>query len=371
MLNIVNSDLQSLIDKLSNKRLIIYGAGERTKFFLENYQLGENVICIIDRNETLQEIFVGENVYSVYRISKMIEIAQKENFVLLVTPAFFSMEIVKELDEIEELNEIDTYILGLVLDKCEQGEFAFSRGKDKIPRKIHYCWFGNGKKNELMESCIASWKEMCPDYEIICWNEKNYDLNKNRYMKQAYEAGRYGFVPDYARLDIIYNEGGIYLDTDVKLLQSLDVLLKDDMYFGLAYKYRSGFGLGFGGVKGNGLIKQLRDYYDDMSFIRADGSYDERPCAVFQDNVLKKYGFMLNNQYEKIGNAVCYPAYVLNPTGINGLEKNFTEKTVSIHYGTSTWIKDKTRKEYVNFRDNIYDRIMLQEKYPNAMSSDM
>ena len=73
-----------------------------------------------------------------------------------------------------------------------------------IPKIIHYCWVGNAPKPKSVLYCIESWKKFCPDYEIREWNESNYDFTKNKYMKQAYEAKKWGFVPDYARLDIVY-----------------------------------------------------------------------------------------------------------------------------------------------------------------------
>ena len=94
-----------------------------------------------------------------------------------------------------------------------------------IPKKIHYCWVGGAPKPESVLVCINSWKKYCPDYEIIEWNETNYDFTKNKYMQQAYENKKWGFVPDYARLDIIYEHGGIYLDTDVEIIKSFDVAI--------------------------------------------------------------------------------------------------------------------------------------------------
>ena len=91
-----------------------------------------------------------------------------------------------------------------------------------IPKVIHYCWFGGNEMSALEKKCIESWKTQCPDYEIIRWDETNYDVTKNLYMQQAYAAKKWAFVSDYARLDILYQHGGFYLDTDVELLQSLD-----------------------------------------------------------------------------------------------------------------------------------------------------
>ena len=101
-------------------------------------------------------------------------------------------------------------------------------GEKMIPKIIHYCWFGKAKKSELEIKCIESWKKFCPNYKIIEWNEENYDVSKNTYMYQAYQKSRWGFVSDYTRLDVIYNYGGIYLDTDVELIKPIDDLLEDE-----------------------------------------------------------------------------------------------------------------------------------------------
>ena len=102
-----------------------------------------------------------------------------------------------------------------------------------IPKIIHYCWFGRNPKPKLAEKCIKSWKKYCPEYEIIEWNEDNYDLSSAPlYVRQAYEAKRWAFVTDYIRLQVIYENGGIYLDTDVELRKSLDPLLVHQAYFG-------------------------------------------------------------------------------------------------------------------------------------------
>lgn len=86
-----------------------------------------------------------------------------------------------------------------------------------IPKKIHYCWFGGNPKSDLILTCIKSWKNFCPDYEIIEWNENNWDINYNQYTREAYQAKKWAFVSDVARLDIVYRYGGLYLDTDVEL----------------------------------------------------------------------------------------------------------------------------------------------------------
>ena len=120
-----------------------------------------------------------------------------------------------------------------------------------IPKVIHYCWFGGNPIPEKDRRYIEGWKEKCPDYEIIEWNERNYDVSKNKYMAQAYEEKKWGFVSDYARLDLVYQYGGIYFDTDVELLKPLDNLLELEMFCGFESTKYVNFGIGFGAEKEN------------------------------------------------------------------------------------------------------------------------
>ena len=99
-----------------------------------------------------------------------------------------------------------------------------------IPKKIHYCWFGRGEKPKLAQKCIASWRKYMPDYEIIEWNEDNFDVNRNAYTKMCYEQKKYAFLTDYLRLVIIEEQGGIYFDTDVEAVRSFDDLLENPAY---------------------------------------------------------------------------------------------------------------------------------------------
>ena len=105
-----------------------------------------------------------------------------------------------------------------------------------IPKVIHYCWFGKNPLPDDAKKCIESWKKYCPDYEIIEWNESNYDITKNKYMESAYKEKKWAFVSDYARVDVIYQYGGIYLDTDVEVKKSFNDLLDNDSIWGFEEK---------------------------------------------------------------------------------------------------------------------------------------
>ena len=130
-----------------------------------------------------------------------------------------------------------------------------------IPKVIHYCWFGNNPKPKVVQECIESWKKYCPDYEIKEWNESNYDINKNAYTTAAYKSKKYAFLTDYVRLDILYNYGGIYMDTDVKLIKPIDDLVSQGSFMSFEKVGRVNTGVGFASEKGNKIVEENKEYY--------------------------------------------------------------------------------------------------------------
>ena len=137
-----------------------------------------------------------------------------------------------------------------------------------IPKVIHYCWFGRGEKSELMKKCMDSWKVHCPDWEIIEWNEDNFDPNFCPYAAKAYKEKRWGFLTDAARLKIIYEHGGVYLDTDVELRNPIDELLDNGAWFGYGTVTDINTGSGFGAVAGHPFIKKLLNQYLGFSALQ-------------------------------------------------------------------------------------------------------
>lgn len=218
-----------------------------------------------------------------------------------------------------------------------------------IPKIIHYCWVGGEPKPKSVLYCIETWKRCCPDYEIKEWNETNYNFTKNEYMRQAYEAQKWGFVPDYARLDIIYEYGGIYLDTDVEILKSFDELLNDKVFFGFEDtgdgEYFVNCGHGFGAVPKNNIIKELRDIYENLSFINSDGSLNMLASPYYTTLSLSRFGLIKNNVDQHIEDLQIYASDVLCPKNFRTGKINKTRRTVSIHHFTATWVDEKIKEE--------------------------
>ena len=214
-----------------------------------------------------------------------------------------------------------------------------------IPKKIHYCWFGSGELPDKDKKNIENWKKLCPDYEIIRWDESNYDYKKNKYMKQAYKSKKWGFVPDYARLDIIYRYGGFYFDTDVELLKPLDEFLNYTGVMGFEDGYHVNGGHGFGAEPGNKLIKDLRDFYNDRSFIADNGEPDLTPSPIYITQVLLSKGLVQNNMEQIVDGVTVFPKEYFCPKDVDTFNVEITEKTISIHHFNSTWHTPKMQKQ--------------------------
>lgn len=224
-----------------------------------------------------------------------------------------------------------------------------------IPKIIHYCWFGGSPLPELAQKCIASWQKFCPDYEIIEWNETNYDISKNQYMRQAYESKKWGFVPDYARLDIIYTHGGVYLDTDVELIKPIDDLLELDAFAGVEQNSEYvALGLGFGAVKQHPTIKAMRDYYDSLSFV-VDGEINLTPAPRINSAVLQSMGYAFSKQIMDACGIKIFPSEYFCPIDYATGELTITEKSYSIHHYAASWYDAsqiyalKLKRMYIRF----------------------
>jgi len=223
--------------------------------------------------------------------------------------------------------------------------------KAEIPRIIHYIWFGNNPKSRSVQRCIASWRRHCPGYRIIEWNESNYNIKKSRYMYEAYQERKWAFASDYARYDIVYHHGGIYLDTDVELVASLDSLLHDQMFMGFLEKRRVNSGLGFGSVKGNPILKEILQYYEGRSFYKQNGEMDLRVCNHNETLVLVKHGLVRNGEEQQLDHAHIYPAAYFNPVG-----RTPVGETVAVHYGDGSWtspVRRSRKRKNIFFEKNL------------------
>lgn len=210
-----------------------------------------------------------------------------------------------------------------------------------IPKKIHYCWFGKNEKSKLTKRCIESWEKYCPDYQIIEWNEDNFDLHQHPYLSWCYENKKWAFLSDFARLLIVNQNGGIYFDTDVELIRNPDMLLQYSAFFGFENKENIATGLGFGAEAKHEIVIAMINMYMDIKQ-NADGSYPLIVCPALNTKALIPLGLLLNGKRQNVKGAEILPIEFLNPyddqTGV--LRK--TNNTISIHWYSKAWLDKRT-----------------------------
>lgn len=218
-----------------------------------------------------------------------------------------------------------------------------------MEKVIHYCWFGGNPKSELIEKCIASWKKYCPDWKIIEWNESNYDYKKTLYTKEAYEAGKWAFVSDYARLDIVFHRGGVYLDTDVELFAEPIEWLDYDACFAFESGRVIATGLGFSAVKGSQALFEMIKQYDGMHFI-VNGKMNLAPCPEKNTQGLCKYSplFQRNGQTQ-----IFDRIKVLSPADYHKIAK---------HHYSSSWVDDVNKIDR-KYNDTLWKRFLRKPSH--------
>ena len=234
-----------------------------------------------------------------------------------------------------------------------------------IPKVLHYCWFGGAPKPKNIQNCIRSWKKYCPDYEIIEWNEQNFDVSQSLYTRQAYDARRWAFVADYARLKILYEQGGIYMDTDVELLRPLDDLLAYPAFFGFQHNNEVATGLGFGAEARSPVVKALLDDYDSLPFLLPDGSV----YAAYRGTDMTIVGWQedFNMSFlsavparQSTPEMEVFPVEYFCPVAYAGSTCDITPNTYSIHHYHSSW-KEKSRA--MRFDEEVMEPLLGAKFY--------
>ncbi len=221
-----------------------------------------------------------------------------------------------------------------------------------IPKIIHYCWFGNKPIPDKYKKYMATWKEKCPDFEIKEWNEKNFDVNENQYCKEAYVEKKWAFVSDYARLKIIYENGGIYLDTDVEIIKDLSPLIQGGIgFFGFQNSMEVNSGLGFAAEQGNVCVKAMLDIYNKRHFLLVDGRINQIPCPACNTVGLLKCGLMIgkeaSHKIQYLEGIRVYPQEYFNPLDFDTLKLEITDNSYMIHRYDASWVEISKRKKKI------------------------
>lgn len=212
-----------------------------------------------------------------------------------------------------------------------------------IPKILHACWFGGKPLPNDVLSNLETWEKYNPDYEIKIWNEKNFNVSENSYAKEAYDNKKFAFVTDYVRLKVLYEYGGIYMDTDVEVLKSFDNLLSLPAFSGFEGPNRIPTGT-MGAEKHNKWIRLLLDYYDDRHFVLEDGNLDlTTNVKTITDITVANYPIILNNTMQSFDDFVMFPFdYLCAKDLVDGVVKK-TKNTYTVHHFAGSWTSPKKR----------------------------
>lgn len=222
----------------------------------------------------------------------------------------------------------------------------------EIPKVIRYCWFGGKPLPPLALKCIKSWKKLFPGYEIKRWDESNFDVNVIPYTQQAYEAGKYAFVSDYARLWILYNFGGFYFDTDVEVIRNMDDIISSGPFMGCENEFvpcnspdKLGVnpGLGLCASKGMSFYGELLNLYATLTFKRIDGSLNTETIVSYTTKRLCSKGLKNVPEVQEIEGIKIYPKDYFCPMNYISKQLDITVNTRSIHHYCASWYGKRER----------------------------
>jgi hypothetical protein len=351
-----NCPLKEFVSRSNNKNVIAYGAGRILRTACE--YLGGNfyrrISAVVDAKGGDGKYFEFGDVCVPIVTLEQLEVSN--NSVLLITPLVY-YDIYDTLADTRKFDNIDCYIYPIMREIAEPHEFPrIVVGADtRIPKKIHCIWFGKGEMSDLNKRCIDSWHKLNPDYEIVMWTEDNYDLNRFPYAYDAYSAyanKRWALLADFARFDILYKHGGIYVDTDVEMTANWNFLLYND-FFGFVQNNWFGMGNGFGSVKEFPLLKQLIKPFLANDYTKIDVSEYSEKVIVDNHNLMKmrEYGCNIWKDGEEInGGANLFPQDMV----VLGTRfSHRTSNTIGIHHYERTWSSElkATEAKYTEFME--------------------
>ncbi|MDR1324004.1 MAG: hypothetical protein LBK68_06170 [Candidatus Margulisbacteria bacterium] len=224
-----------------------------------------------------------------------------------------------------------------------------------IPKKIHYCWLGNAKIPAELQKCMQTWRDKMPDYEIICWDEKRFDINSVKFVQEAYQARQWAFAADYIRLYALYTEGGIYLDTDVIVKKSFNEFLQYDFFSAVEYqttakKQIPGILMAvLGSVARHLFIKDCLAWYESNPFILSDGSQNISLIGPgIYARIAEKYGFQYKNETQFLkNNMVIFPSTVFSTNSIDVAKDVYAVHYCNASWQSKDWLKFFRRNKFI------------------------
>ncbi len=251
---------------------------------------------------------------------------------------------------------------------------------EKIPKIIHYCWFGGKPLPTLAKKCIKSWKKNLPDYNIMRWDENSFDVRSHQYTKEACEAVKWAFITDYVRLRALLEFGGVYMDTDIEIIKPIDQFLKDPAFtcFEPSVGHPNQMVIQtslLGAEKGNAWVKKLLEYYENRKFLDKFGTPILVPNTIpLTEITVREFGLKLNKEHQILKNSVViYPKEYFCPITWSDGSIEKTNNTHAIHHFAGSWLDGKKNKRYIRARRKLglFARKILGDYIYNVVAKNL
>lgn len=359
--------ISELKSKVGDAGIILIGAGRVAQSIVDSLEL--NFRFAVDNSLSKQGTELKGKCITVpvYDWQYLREHCNNDD-VLLITPVFAD-DLLKQIGADDTLCDKEVYLYSYIWSiqwdidriKASQVPFEITKGSMPIiPKTIHYFWFSGDPYPDKVKRCIDSWHKYCPDFEFRKWDLDSYQTD-NQFCNEALSKGIWAFASDYGRCDVLYKYGGIYLDTDVEVVKSLDDLLYDGGFFCFESARGVDPGSGMGAVRGHSVFEEIRKKYESIHFINEDGSENRVNILDQYTSVLIGHGLVTNGEYQIIGDIAVYPPLVFSPYSYRtGIDSRY-EKTYAVHHWVSAWRSVSQKREIEEKKEFISSKIKTFE----------
>ena len=344
--------IERYFEKLKTKDIICWGNGKHyrniTYPFLQKSGLIKNLKGFADASDK----------------EKLAQMDRNKTVILIAVTGYD--EILGQLKADERLSGFEA-VPSIYLEALYEDMLLLSvkkpplnyRKEDKpvIPKLIHAIWFSGDPMPELYLRCLESWKKYAPDCEIKIWNMETYKPDRCLFFEQAIEHKNWAFASDYARADLLYRYGGIYMDLDVEMLRPIDDLLYNDAYMSFESLDRIECGSGMGSRPGHPIIKEICESYEKRPYLKEDGTWDNSTCPVRYTQVIEKHGLKKDGGFQFIEDITVYPFEVLTGKSFDTGIIYSSDLSYTVHHHNGSWIPDPAHKA-MNERYNKIQRFL-------------
>ena len=369
-MKVMEHTFENFHNAVKGRKLVAFAATDFLKVIAMNYKdlcLDEYIQFVVDNDKHKQ----GETIY-INGVAKEIRAPEEllsyseSKLTLLIATDAFADEIYEQLEDMLPSQNTEVFFLSLLISKhvddtMDNPLIQLGVGEENIPRIIHYFWFSKEEKPESVKMCIESWKRCCPDYELKEWNADSFDVTCNDFAYEAFRQRKWAYVSDYARLAVIYQYGGIYLDSDVRLLKTMDPLLHNEFFIGYG-PIRDVEAAVFGAKKGCDVLARMLEIYRDRVFDLQKSMTLENVQPMLLARFLEKQGFTLDGKYLQRDGITIYPRDLFSAKNWFTYEYEMTDAAIGVHECAGGWssVNGKSRKQIKKECNHKLERLEQQ-----------